>query len=127
MLSFFFVVLCVFLSGSESVRSINRFNPAIFLPEEISSSCFTSGTRRVNLVTNPVISQVNNSTNINKDNNDLSSQLIEHKKILQQVLVWDRRKNMLVVSELWAFVDHAIVLTMFSLCYHSFLWYCVSF
>jgi hypothetical protein len=45
-------------------------------------------------------SDVNNSTNINKMNNNLSSQLAEHKKIPQhmtleiKVLAWDKHKNM---------------------------------
>jgi hypothetical protein len=51
----------------------------------------------------------NNSTNINKTNNHLSLQLIEHKKdrhmMLEiQVHVWDRHKNEAALNQLIVFI-----------------------
>jgi hypothetical protein len=42
---------------------------------------------------------INNSTNINKTNNTLSPEIIEHKKDLE-VMTWDRHKHVAELNQL---------------------------
>ena len=66
-------------------------------------------TMKRKLYTNVPKTVINNSTNINKTNNHLSLQLIEHKKdrhmMLEiQVHVWDRHKNEVALNQLIVFI-----------------------